>query len=331
LNAAGCALVGGHTSEGVELSLGFSITGEASPSHLLYKNKNKRKGNNNKEFCVLGDRSLKEGGREEEGGNGGGVGGGTDMTNGDGGEISRMPPSTSPPSLTPSLVLLLTKALGTGTLLAAEGQGEGEAGWEEGVVASMLQSNASAAKILWEVGQATAATDVTGFGLLGHLGEMMKGGMGGGGKKGEREEGGACVRLFLPSLPALPGAEACFAKGITSSLAPANERHAQNLLLFPSPPSKDSTNTTAAATAVAAAAAAAAAVVQSHLKYPLLFDPQTAGGLLASVVPEKVEATVAALRAAGYGAACVIGEVWREARGEEGGREGKVELVLDGV
>ena len=46
---------------------------------------------------------------------------------------------------------------------------------------------------------------------------------------------------------------------------------------------------------------------------------------------ERVEATLAALRAAGYGAACVIGEVGRGARGEGGGREGKVELVLDGV
>src|SRR6056297_1701924 len=37
LNAAGCTLVGGHTSEGTELTLGFAITGEAHPSQLLYK------------------------------------------------------------------------------------------------------------------------------------------------------------------------------------------------------------------------------------------------------------------------------------------------------
>ncbi|KAM3568902.1 hypothetical protein VYU27_008989 [Nannochloropsis oceanica] len=327
LNAAGCALVGGHTSEGSELSLGFSITGEASPSHLLYKSKTKRERVDGiGPLCVrAGHPTGWEGRKEEGGGEKAGERNAIDAGQETGARAPSSPSSPSlPPSICPSYVLLLTKALGTGTLLAAEGQGKGKARWEEGAVASMLQSNANAAKILWEVGQATAATDVTGFGLVGHLGEMIKGGMGEGESEGGNEQGGVRVRLSLPSLAALQGAEACFAKDITSSLAPANEHHAQSLLYFPSddrPP----------VGAAASATTTTTAKIKSHPKYPLLFDPQTAGGLLATVVPERVEATMVALRAAGYGAACVIGEVWRVEKGGDGEREGKIELVLDEV
>ncbi len=186
--------------------------------------------------------------------------------------------------------LLLTKALGTGTILAAEGQGKGEARWVEGAVASMIQSNATAARILQDVGGAQVATDVTGFGLLGHLGEMLKG------RKGLR------ARVFVEGLPALRGAEECLKRGLTSSLAPANERGGRGLLVD------------------------GGGGMEACSKFPLLFDPQTAGGLLASVARARVAATLAALHEAGYVAACVVGEVVVEGEGQDG----TVEVVLAG-
>ena len=68
--------------------------------------------------------------------------------------------------------LILTKAIGTGTLLAADMRGEGRGAWLTTAVDSMLQSSAAAAAVLRTHG-ATAATDVTGFGLAGHLLEMV--------------------------------------------------------------------------------------------------------------------------------------------------------------
>ena len=85
------------------------------------------------------------------------------------------------------------------------------------------------------------------------------------------------------ALPALPGALEVLGQGIASSLAPDNLRLRR--------------------------AIDADAKTLADPRFALLFDPQTAGGLLAAVPAEKAEACVAALRAAGYAAACVIGVV----------------------
>ncbi len=170
--------------------------------------------------------------------------------------------------LRPGDVLLLSKPLGTGTLMAADMRHRARGRWVEGAIASMRQSNREAARLLHAHG-ATACTDVTGFGLLGHLLEMLR-------------ASGCGARLDLAALPVLDGALETLAMGIQSSLAPENLR-------------------------LRRAIEALEAVVDDP-RYPLLFDPQTAGGLLAGVPTERAEACLTALRAAGCPAAR-IGEV----------------------
>jgi selenide,water dikinase len=140
-------------------------------------------------------------------------------------------------------VLVLSKPLGTGTLFAARMHQQARGAWIEHALDIMQQSNGPAARRLRERG-AHAATDVTGFGLLGHLLEMCA-----------ASDCGAT--LVLDQLPALPGALDCLAAGIESTLAPENRRFADRLIN--------------------------AADFSAHPKFALLFDPQTSGGLLAAL------------------------------------------------
>jgi selenide,water dikinase len=169
----------------------------------------------------------------------------------------------------PGDVLILTKPIGTGTLFAAHALLKARGRWIDAALSSMCQSNRLGAQCLRQFG-ASACTDVTGFGLLGHLVEMTR-------------PSGVDVELNLSALPILDGAEETSAAGILSSLQPANVRLRRALR-----------NQQEAV---------------SHPRYPLLFDPQTAGGLLASVPPDRAEACVQALRAQGYEQAAAIGLV----------------------
>lgn len=157
--------------------------------------------------------------------------------------------------------LILTKALGTGALLAAEMRGKARSVWIEGALDSMLISNAAAVGVL-RAHSARAATDVTGFGLLGHLREMA-------------EASGTGVEIDLAALPVLPGAAESLADGIESTLAPSNRAFA------PDAPA-------------------------------ILSDPQTSGGLLASLPAARAEECVAALHAIGYEAAMIVGRCVNE-------------------
>jgi selenide,water dikinase len=105
--------------------------------------------------------------------------------------------------------LILTKPLGTGAILAAEMRGRAPARIVAQAIETMLQS-AAAASAIFAAGGATACTDVTGFGLLGHLLEMLG-------------ASAADARLDPQAIPALDGVLGVFAGGITSSL------HASNL------------------------------------------------------------------------------------------------------
>lgn len=165
--------------------------------------------------------------------------------------------------------LILTKAIGTGTLFAAHAKLAAKGRWIDTALTSMMQSNLEAARCLLRYGS-KACTDVTGFGLLGHLVEMTR-------------PSGVDAILDLSAIPVLPGAEETAAAGILSSLQPANIRLRRGI--------RDQ------------------AAWVKHPRYPLIFDPQTAGGLLASVPADKADACVAELKALGYPLTAIIGEI----------------------
>ncbi len=159
--------------------------------------------------------------------------------------------------------LVLTKPLGTGVILAADMQLAARGEWVAAALASMARPQGAAAAILAPV--ARAMTDVTGFGLAGHLAGLL-------------EASGVGAELDLAALPVLAGAEDLLAAGIRSSL------HATN------------------------AAVAEAWALPATARAELLFDPQTAGGLLAAVPAEAVPDLLARLAGAGF-AASVIGRI----------------------
>jgi selenide, water dikinase len=169
----------------------------------------------------------------------------------------------------PGDVLILTKPVGTGTLFAAHAKMAAKGRWIDAALTSMVVSNRLGAKCLRAHG-ATAATDLTGFGLLGHLVEMTR-------------PSEVDAELFLSQIPMLDGAEECVANGIVSSLQSANVRLRRAL--------HNQENWV------------------NHPRYPLIFDPQTAGGLLASVPADRVDACVAELKTIGYLHTAIIGRI----------------------
>lgn len=166
-------------------------------------------------------------------------------------------------------VLILTKPLGTGTLLAADKQWKAKGGWIEAALESMLLSNRLAAACFCEH-NATACTDITGFGLLGHLMEMIR-------------LSAVNVDIHLSALPLIEGAVQTAEMGILSTLQLANQRLQHRI--------KNQVD------------------VQYSPLYPLIFDPQTSGGLLASLPAESANDCLKILQQSGYQHAAIIGRV----------------------
>ncbi len=174
--------------------------------------------------------------------------------------------------LRPGEVLLLSRPLGSGVLFAAAMAGAAAPAWMEALLEGMQHSQAPLVPLLAAHG-CSACTDITGFGLLGHLGEML-----------DASGAGVAVELEAAAISAYPGALELLERGFASTLAPAN---AAALALLEGP--------------VRLAASAALA--------GLLIDPQTCGPLLAALPAAEAPAALAALRGAGFGAAAVIGRV----------------------
>ncbi len=177
----GATLVGGHTSVGAEMTVGFTVTG-------LLPNDNSLSG------AQVGD------------------------------------------------ALVLTRPIGSGTLLAAEMSGDAYGCEIFALLDVMSESQADVAALL--ASSANALTDVTGFGLAGHAARLAN-------------SAGLTAEIQLDRVPFYPGAERLSGQGVRSSLYPAN-------------------------------LAAHAIDLPDNPKAALLFDPQTAGGLLAAISQDKI-------------------------------------------
>jgi selenide,water dikinase len=206
----GATLIGGHTIEGPQVTIGYAMLADAGPA----------------------------------------------------------PPRTKG-GLRPADLLVLTKPLGTGILLAAHGQARCKAPWMDVLLRQLLVSNQAAADAALEFNLA-GLTDVTGFGLAGHLLEMLR-------------PSGAAAEIWLDALPLLPGVGELVQQGVQSTLAPANR--------------------------AAEAEIEAQFAVQTSWQYAVLFDPQTSGGMLLGVPEGELEQVLRRLESAGEIPPVVIGRV----------------------
>lgn len=203
LTDAGAAIVGGHTSLGAELTIGFTVTG----------------------LCDRDPITLR--------------------------------------GAQPGDALILTKPLGSGVIMAAEMAGVAPGAVVAAALDLMCQPQAQASAILSD---AHAMTDVTGFGLAGHLSGI-----------GEASQTGA--RLKLDQIPMMLGALELAQAGQHSTLFQDNIA-GSGPITGPMGPRTD-----------------------------LLYDPQTAGGLLAAVAADSALDIISQLQAAGYTSAAIIGTV----------------------
>ncbi len=163
----------------------------------------------------------------------------------------------------PGDALILTKALGTGVISTAIKKGKAEQAWIDAAVQSMTTLNKRAANLIAEKNyQVHAMTDITGFGLIGHAREMAL-------------AGNVALRLFSKEIPVLPGALECIRAGFIPGGLNNNREFAECLVRYE-------------------------ASIDPELK-TLLFDPQTAGGLLISIAENEndSEQLVRDLQAAG--------------------------------
>ena len=166
--------------------------------------------------------------------------------------------------------LILTKALGTGVISTAIKRGEAKQAWIDEATKSMTTLNGRAAQAAIEGRfEVHAATDITGFGLIGHAREMAAG-------------SGTALKIESGKVPLLEGALDCVRAGFIPGGLTNNRDFAECLVGYGSG-------------------------VPEEVK-AILFDPQTAGGLLLSVAPGSAARLIDALQAVGV-PAVKIGEV----------------------
>jgi selenide,water dikinase len=165
--------------------------------------------------------------------------------------------------------LVFTKAIGTGVISTAIKRQKADFAWTRGAIRSMITLNKTAAEIVTDGFDVRGMTDITGFGLIGHARELARG-------------SGVSLRLFASKVPLLEGALECVRRGYVPGGLKANRGFAEGCVEY-------------------------ASTVPEDLR-TLLYDPQTAGGLLISVAAADCDRLVEKLVAAGV-CAREIGEV----------------------
>jgi selenide,water dikinase len=172
-------------------------------------------------------------------------------------------------NLKPGDHLYLTKPLGIGVLLAAQMRSMCPASPYTSLLEAMFQPQHPFARIAVDLG-IDAGTDITGFGLVGHLIEMLT-------------TSNVAAVISLDNIPILPGTVELVEQGVESSLAPENRKFENQV--------------------------AVAAAIRKQANYRILFDPQTCGGLLFGVSESVRESFLQATETIGLPKPAHIGRV----------------------
>ena len=165
--------------------------------------------------------------------------------------------------------LIFTKAIGTGVISTAIKRGKADFAWVRDAVRSMTTLNRAAAEVLSHGFEVHGLTDVTGFGIIGHAREMAI-------------ASGVSLRIRASSVPLLEGALECVRAGLVPGGLKANRTFAEDCVEYADDVPEDIRT--------------------------LLYDPQTAGGLLIAVAASDAERLASELHSSGISAA-EVGEV----------------------
>lgn len=171
----------------------------------------------------------------------------------------------------PGDALVLTKPLGIGVITTGIDRRLTTPAMEEAVIEEMCRLNRDAAEAMVEVG-VSACTDVTGFGLLGHLSEMLS-------------SSGVGAKVNARDVPLITGAMEMAEAGAISGGGHTNFRYIRDKVTWED-------------------------VIPNEMRL-ILCDPQTSGGLLMAVKPQKLEVLLAALEQRKVNAR-VIGQITEE-------------------
>lgn len=211
---AECSLIGGHTSEGADMSMGLSVTGATEQGMDVWR----------KSGAQIGDD------------------------------------------------IILVKPLGTGTILAAADGGIPVGAYLEEAINVMCISNMYAMRTMRQCQGISSCTDVTGFGLLGHLAEIL-------------EASSVSCELHVDAMPLIDGVQECIALGVQSSLLESNVGHVESMIQGIDEAKKEGI-------------------------FEALVDPQTNGGLLFTINPTYTQECLSQLCSNGYNSqATSIGKV----------------------